>query len=269
MDMNHINLLADALHYMEENLCNEISTDDVAKACYCSRSTLEKLFRCVNSITIRDYIVRRRMMKAARLLLEQPQMGILSIAIQFGYSTNESFTRAFHSVWNCNPSEYRHTARFTELFPRLNPPIEKGDPYMRERRHVDISELYDLFTKRKGCYFICCDIRCLMPINEISRKAGDLAILETMNRLEEAAGEEDYVFRIGGDEFALMTNSSEVSYAESVAEQILAKNGQPIQFEDREIPLHLHVGMTRMGETNVRYSELFTNLHNAIRESKQ
>ena len=81
------------------------------------------------------------------------------------------------------------------------------------KKNVDISELYDLLKERKKCYFVCCDICHLIPINEISRKAGDLAILEAMKRISEAAGEEDVMFRIGGDEFVLLTNSGDEAYA--------------------------------------------------------
>lgn len=271
--MNSMELLTDALDYMECHLHEEIKTEDVAKACFCSKSTLEKLFRCVNHISMRDYLIRRRMTKAARMLLEQPQRNILDIALQYGYGSNEAFSRAFKQVWNCKPSEFRsrnegEAYRFSELFPRLYEPMENGDKYMSERRHVDISELYDLFVTRKDCYFVCCDIKSLVPINEIARKAGDLAILETLHRMQEAAGEEDFVFRIGGDEFALLTDSADINYAEQIAEKIREKNGQPFVYEEKQLPLSLHVGVARMEKSRVRYNELFTGLHNAIIESK-
>lgn len=266
--MNNMELLSDALTYMENNLDREIKTEDVADACYCSKSTIEKLFRCVNDITIHDYLVRRRMMKAAKLLVEQPEIGILEIALRYGYSTNESFTRAFKQVWNCNPSEFRHNTRFSELFPKFEKPLEIGDTYMRERKHVDINELYDLFVKRNDCYFVCCDIKDLVGINNISRKAGDLAILEAMTRMVNASGDEDVVFRIGGDEFTLLTDSTDISYAQGIAEKIKELNGQPISFEGTEIPLSLHIGITQFKQKPLRYNELFTELHMSIKKSK-
>ncbi len=66
---------------------------------------------------------------------------------------------------------------------------------------------------------MCCDIKSLVPINEISHKAGDLAILESMKRMSDAAGEDDYVFRIGGDEFALLTASTDAAYAKQIADK--------------------------------------------------
>lgn len=45
---------------------------------------------------------------------------------------------------------------------------------------------------------ICFDIVGLMPINDISREAGDLAILESLKRIEQVCTENMLQFRIGG-----------------------------------------------------------------------
>ena len=264
--MQNIELLILALEYIEVHLCDEIKTEDVAAFCFCSKSTLEKLFRNVHDISLHEYLVRRRMMLAAKKLSQEPKLSILDIALEYGYSTHESFARAFEQVWNCKPSEFRKV-KFTELFPRLNVPPAKGDNYIMQRRHVDISELYDLFQTRKDCYFVVCDIKHMEPINEISRKAGDLAILEQMRRMTAAAGEEDIVFRIGGDEFCILTANNESAYANQIADRIRSMNGQTFLYEDREIPLTLHVAVVGLKECS-RYEEVFSGLHNAIKDCK-
>ncbi len=192
----------------------------------------------------------------------------LDIALRYGYSTNESFTRAFKQVWNCNPSEFRHNTRFSELFPKIEKPLENGDAYMKERRHVDITELYDLFVKRSDCYFVCCDVKKMLDINDISMKAGDLAIIETMRRMENASGEEDVIFRIGGDEFAILTNSTAISYAQELTAKLKQDNERTFSFEGKEIPLSLHTGITQFDKSPLRYNELFTELHQTIKDCK-
>ena len=108
----------------------------------------------------------------------------------------------------------------------------------------------------------------MIEINEISRKAGDLAIIEQMRRMEDCSGPEDIVFRIGGDEFAILTNSSDKNYAEEVAEKIRSLNGSTYAFEEQQIPLKLHVSVARFQKSPLKYSELFSSLHEAIKESK-
>lgn len=265
--MNKIEILTMALEYMEANLSSEIKTEDVAGACYCSKAALEKLFRNLNHMSVHDYVIRRRMTLAARMMRERPEVSVLDVALAYGYSTNESFSRAFKKVWDCNPSEFKENPRHFELFPRRYPPTMKGDAIIM--KNVDISELYELFKTRKNCYFVCCDIDHLVPINEISNKAGDLAILESLRRMEAEAGAEDVIFRIGGDEFVLLTDSEDAAYAEGIADSIREKNGKPIVFEGKEIPLRLHIAVTKYSSGNIRYKDLFAQLHNAIMEVKQ
>lgn len=266
--MNNMEILADAFEFIEGNLQNEIKTQDVADACFCSKSALEKIFRCISGMGVHQYVIKRRMMLAARMIVMDENYSLLDVALSCGYSTNESFTRAFKSVWNCNPSEFKGNGRYFELFPRLYPPLNDGDDYMNTRRHVDISEMYDLFVQRKNCYFVCADINSLVPINEISFKAGDLAILETMNRMQKEAGDEDIVFRIGGDEFVMLTASEDIRYAEDVCERIKKYNGETFRFEEKVIPLKLHTAIVKFEGSNLRYRDLYETLHVAIMENK-
>lgn len=108
----------------------------------------------------------------------------------------------------------------------------------------------------------------MMSINEISKKAGDLAILEQMRRMTAASGEEDIVFRIGGDEFCILTDSDKMAYAEQIADKIRKMNNQTFFYENQEIPLTLHVSTISLKECQ-HYEEVFAGLHNAIEESKE
>lgn len=266
--MQQLQILIRALEYIEENMSNPVKTEDIAEHCYCSKSSLEKIFKCLNRISVHDYIVRRKMSLAGKMLIEKPEMTILDVAMEFGFSGNEAFTRSFRQIWNMTPSEFRKAEHTTILFPRYTgyTEIGKGDGEMR--KNVDISELYDLFIARRDCYFVCSDIQGLISYNEISRKAGDLAIIEAMRRMEAAAGEEDYVFRIGADEFVMMTNSTDLDYANAVAKKVLDCNGQTFPYEDRELNLGLYVSVVKLHGDEMRYKELFDTLHSQILESK-
>lgn len=265
--MQNIDLLVYSLEYIETHLQDNLKTTDIAKACCCSKSTLEKLFQYVYSISVHQYVIRRRMMLAAKTLIEQPELSILSVAMEYGYNSHEAFARAFKEIWNCNPSEIRQR-KFSEIFPRFREPIQEGEPYIMQRKCVDISQLYDLFMERKDCYFICCDIKSLVPINNISRKAGDLAILTAMQRLNDLTGQEDIVFRIGGDEFCILTDNTDASYAEKLVETIQQHNGETFPYNEQEIPLNLYAIATKFNGTVLKYNELFTELHMAIKDSK-
>ena len=266
--MNKMALLTTAFEYIEANLSADIRTEDVAKACYCSKAALEKLFRCLNHMSVHDYVIRRRMTLAGRMFRERPECSVLDVALTYGYSTSESFSRAFRKVWGCNPSEFKENPRRFELFPRLHTPIQRnGESFFR--KNVDISELYELFKKRRNCYFVCCDIAHLLLINEIAHKAGDLAILETFRRMEQEAGEEDVVFRIGGDEFTILTNSEVSTYAEEMAERIREYDGTPVVYNGKVIPINLHIAVAKLSGEYAQQNEMFDQLVNALWKVKR
>lgn len=268
--MAKLEVLADVLEYIEMHLTEELKTEDIARAVFSSKSTIEKMFREVNHISVHDYVIRRRMTLAAKEIALSNDISIINLAVKYGYGSNEAFTRAFYSVWNCNPSEFRKVNKFTPVYPRLYVPEHQGGGFsMGSNKNVDISELYDLFTKRKECWFVCCDINQMVPINEISRKAGDLAILESLRRMNAVAGEDDIVFRVGGNEFALLTNSTDIAYAEGIRIRIMAMNGQTFDYELQTIPLSLYCGVTKLEKGSVRYKDLFEKLHQTICESKK
>lgn len=265
--MNNLQLLTEVLEYIELNIQSDIRTEDIAQHCYCSKSTIEKLFRNICHISVHDYIVRRKMVIAAKALHDKKRDSILDIALELGFHSHEVFTRTFRKVWNCSPSEYVNRYQFTNLYPKYAVAELEGVYDMAKK--VDISELYDLFQERKECYFVCVDICQMKGINEIARKAGDLAIIETMKRLSDAAGEDDMVFRIGGDEFAILTNSEQESYASKLVEKITSNNGVEFDYLDKKIPLILYASMLKINVNRIRYSELFAKLHQTIDENKK
>ena len=63
-------------------------------------------FRELAGMTLRDYLRLRRLAFALRDVRDT-DMGILDIAVQYGFSSNEAFTRAFKKAYGVSPSAYR------------------------------------------------------------------------------------------------------------------------------------------------------------------
>lgn len=268
--MENLILITRALALIEANLTEDIKTVDIAKELYCSKSSIEKLFKYATNMSIRDYIIRRRMSRAAKDIVAFSDVSFLELAFKYGYGSNEAFTRAFKNVWHVTPSEYRKNPMHFELFPafKLEPELME-DEKMKSKKKVDISELYDYIKERRNCYFVGVDIKSLTPINEIAHEAGDIAILTALNRLETASGDEDIVFRIGGDEFVSLTNSEDKEYAEKIVNEILSHNGETFKYGETDIPLALHVTSYKIESKILRYAELFSKMQDQLDSIKQ
>lgn len=260
--MKNFYLLTDALEYMETNILEDFSTQDVADYCHVSLSSLQKLFQHALHMSMKNYVLKRRICLAAKEILTTDRL-ILDIALRYQFGTAESFIRAFKKVWNETPSQFRKHRKFSEIFPKINYHYKEGeDPHMA-RKNVDISQAYEFLQEKKGTYVICFDIMGMMQINKISREAGDLAIAEVIKRIDEVSSEEMLAFRIGGDEFALVTGLNETE-AEKIGKQVISRNEEEIKWKEHTFCARLRFGLAAVPDKHMRYDSLFTDMHKAI-----
>ncbi len=67
---------------------------------------VSKKFREISGMTFRDYLRLRKLAFALKEIRDTDK-GILDIALDFGFSSHEAFTRAFKDAYGVTPSEYR------------------------------------------------------------------------------------------------------------------------------------------------------------------
>lgn len=266
--MKNFYVLTDALEYIEKNICEDFCSQEVADYCGVSLSSLQKLFRLALQKSVKDYVQRRRICLAARDIL-CTKMKMIDIAYKYQFGSPESFARAFKKVWNESPTSYRTSWKFSGIWPKLDYHYQEGVDEEMAAKRVDISEAYDEIVKMRGSYVICFDIVGLIPINDISREAGDIAIVESLKRIDRVAGDDMILLRIGGDEFALITGSVDRSYVEELQGKVLEHNGETFPWKDREVSLSLRAGLLQVPMENLKYDEFFSGMHQAIENSRR
>lgn len=92
-------------HYIDRNFAQISSVSQIAQHFFYSREYVSRLFRKCFDTTISDYISKRRIAESQRLLMQN--LPIIDIAYQVGFGSLSTFIRAFRSVTNMTPSEYR------------------------------------------------------------------------------------------------------------------------------------------------------------------
>lgn len=107
-----------ALNYIEENLADDIDFKEVARRAYCSEYHFKRMFSFLAGVTLSEYIRRRRLTLAAFELING-NLRIIDVAIKFGYSSPDSFTRAFQSLHGVTPSEARNNGHSLKAYPRM------------------------------------------------------------------------------------------------------------------------------------------------------
>lgn len=256
-----------ALDYIESHLCEDISQEDIAAACYVSLSSLQKVWKYCTHFSLKDYITKRRLTLAGRLLLSE-DISVLDAAMKFGYNSHEVFTRAFTKVWGISPSKFKKQWKGDcGLYPPLNPEYVERNDRMRVQKY-DIREFYDYLRSQAGTYVLCFDIQNLMVINDdLGREAGDKAILEAFRRINENAEENMICLRLGGDEFAMITESNDTAAVISIAEKVLAQNGGKVPYSGGEVSVSLRCGAIMIGE-HLKYSVLCSDFNTVMEKAR-
>jgi len=102
--MNYIQLVNDAIDYIEKNLNQNISVEDISNRFFISKYYFVRIFKALTNYTVKEYIEKRRMTEAAKKLIKS-QRKVIDIAFEFGYGSHEVFTRKFKKFFSLTPRE--------------------------------------------------------------------------------------------------------------------------------------------------------------------
>ncbi len=101
-------LFAPLFQYIETNLHKKINIEDASRTIFLSPVHTTRLFSFAYGITPAEYIRKRKLSESLRLLQETDKT-VLEIALHFGFSHEQSFTRAFFAEFGLTPGKYRST----------------------------------------------------------------------------------------------------------------------------------------------------------------
>ncbi|HIU76985.1 MAG TPA: helix-turn-helix transcriptional regulator [Candidatus Pelethocola excrementipullorum] len=113
MQINIINVTA-AIDYIENNLADKLDLEIVAQAVHYSKYHLHHIFTETVGLTIHDYVQRRKLTEAAKLLVFSDKP-IIEIALIAGYESQQAFTTTFKLMYKKSPNQYREAEEFYPL----------------------------------------------------------------------------------------------------------------------------------------------------------
>ncbi|WLS78559.1 superoxide response transcriptional regulator SoxS [Erwinia pyri] len=110
----HDDIIHTLTDWIEGNLDKTLSIDEVAAKSGYSKWHLQRMFRTVTKQTLGNYIRERRLTLAAEAL-RQTQRPVFDIAMQYGYDSQQTFSRVFRRQFSQTPTAYRHMMRRQSL----------------------------------------------------------------------------------------------------------------------------------------------------------
>ncbi|MGG0412376.1 AraC family transcriptional regulator [Peribacillus simplex] len=136
-----------AIKFIEDNLTNEIDFKEVARLAYCSEYHFKRMFSFLAGISLSEYIRRRRLTLAA-FELKANNIRVIDIAIKYGYSSPDSFARAFQHLHGITPSEARSNGHSLKAYPPMSFQLSiKGGSEMNYR--IEEKEAFHIIGIKK------------------------------------------------------------------------------------------------------------------------
>ena len=110
--IKRINIVID---YIENNLTEELSLELLSKkACY-SPFHFHRLFKFITAETTNAFINRKRVEKIAAILLVGTSESITELAFKYGFSSGNSFSRAFKTFYGMSPIAFKSKSKISKI----------------------------------------------------------------------------------------------------------------------------------------------------------
>lgn len=119
--MNYDKCIKKSIEYIEDNLNKKIELQEIANKAFLSKYHFHRIFHATIGESVAEYVRRRRLIEAANELLNTENK-IIDIALNYQFSTQESFTKAFKKFYGIPPKEFRkNRANVTLLHSKKKP----------------------------------------------------------------------------------------------------------------------------------------------------
>ena len=119
--MDWVASIHQAIQYIEEHLREELTIREIAQQAALSPFYFQKGFAMLCGMTVGDYI-RQRRLSAAGLEVLTTDRKIIDIALEFGYDSPDSFTKAFVRFHGLTPAALRKSGgavRSFDMYPEF------------------------------------------------------------------------------------------------------------------------------------------------------
>ena len=102
------------IDYIESHLDEKLDLEKVSEAVHYSKYHLHRMFTNTVGMTIHDYVQRRQLTEAAKLLVFSSRP-IIEVAFFCGYESQQAFSSAFKTMYKVPPAQYRDKGTFYPL----------------------------------------------------------------------------------------------------------------------------------------------------------
>lgn len=154
-ETNYIEQINRVQDYIEKRLDTPLTLKELSQVAHFSEYHFQRIYHSITGESLYGFIKRLRLEKAAYMLLSDKKRSVFDIAMNVGFSSQSSFSKAFKSKYGVSSSGYRRMNRqqnLSSIFhktlqsPSVNPVLPL-DIVLREEASLQL-----IYTRYTGPY---------------------------------------------------------------------------------------------------------------------
>ena len=134
--MNWTEGIGEAIDYIEKSITENLTISDIAARAYMSAFYFQRGFSMLCGVTVGEYIRLRRLSLAGSELVSTGKK-IIDIAMECGYESADSFTKAFTRFHGVTPTAVRRDGAAVKAFTRLKITISLEGGYIMDYKIME------------------------------------------------------------------------------------------------------------------------------------
>ncbi len=111
--------LEKSINYIEENIKEKITLDDIAKHLFSSKYHFHRIFKVITNQKLMEYVRMRKLSLSLNDLM-YTDLTIEDIALDFGFEHVQSYNRSFKKTFGISPSQFRLEKRQLPIVDKLD-----------------------------------------------------------------------------------------------------------------------------------------------------
>lgn len=134
--MEWIESISRAINYIESHITEELTITDIAKQAIISPYYFQKGFSMLCGFTVGEYIKKRRLTLAGSEIISTNRK-IIDIALEYGYDSPDSFTKAFFRFHGATPTAIRKGEAMIKSFAPIKIKLVLTGGYTMEYKIIE------------------------------------------------------------------------------------------------------------------------------------
>jgi len=231
---DYIESIYRVVQYIEEHYSEELSLEKLSKVASFSKYHFHRIFKSIINETLGEYIRKVRLQNSTRKLVTSKE-SITQIALDSGYETNASFSKAFKERFGMSPRSFSQKIKSQQRMVMIEPKI------------VELEPIEVLYVRRVGDYSIVA--------GEAWESMMQFAYPQKIKFKKNLMGKEAQMFGIGHDD-PILTSANELRYDACIS------------YDDKSVNAQGEIGVKRIeGGRYVMY--LHKGAYEGLKESYQ